>query len=113
MRTDKAVELRTGAGVSLGWSDLDLQGWQTRVLMIEKARLRKGEKKWSGRTGKRARFLTKLLMRGGMPEQEALDNAVKALRDTWDVIRKSDEGAPSAQDRLLLAVDDARRLNPD
>jgi hypothetical protein len=114
MRADKAVELRTDAGVSLNWNDLGIQGeWSSRVLMSEKGKLRKGERRWSGSTGKRTRFLAKVLLRDGILEQEALDRAVKALRDVWDVINKSDENAPSAQYRLLLALDDGRRLNPD
>lgn len=113
MRMDKAVELRIETGISLSWSDLGTQAWQTRVLMNEKGKLRKGERRWNGRTGKRARFLAELLMRSDVSEDEALDDAVKALREIWEAANRSDEAAPSAQHRLLLSVDDARRLNPD
>jgi len=113
MRADKAVELRTENSVSLNWSDLSLQGWQACVLMNEKGKLKKGEKRWSGKTGKRARFLAKLLMRIGVSEQEAFGQAVAALRFVWETVKQCDENASSSHDRMLISVDDARRLNPD
>jgi superfamily II DNA/RNA helicase len=113
MKTDRAVELATEDSVSLNWSDLCLQGWQTRVLMNEKGKLRKGEKRWGGKTGKRVRFLTKLLMKNGLSKSEAVAHAVTALRAIWETIQQCDENAPSSHDRLLLSVEDARRLNPD
>ncbi len=115
MRADRAVELRTENSVSLNWSDLSLQGWQACVLMNEKGKLKKGEKRWSGKTGKRCRFLAKLLMRvkDDLSQEKAIEQAVEALRAVWDHIKQSDENAPSSHDRLLIPVDDARRLNPD
>ena len=115
MRADRAVELRTENSVSLSWNDLSLQGRQALVLMNEKGELKKGEKRWSGRTGKRVRFLAKLLMRmkDDLSQEKAIDQAVEALRVAWDHAKQSDENAPSSHDRLLIPVDDARRLNPD
>ena len=74
-----------------------------------------GFRAWDGKMGKRARFLAKLLMRvrNGIPEREAIEAAVDALRALWDAVRNGDEDAPSSNDRLLLSVDDAERLNPD
>jgi hypothetical protein len=76
---------------------------------------KKGVRSWDGKIGKRARFLAKLLMRmrDGLSEQEALEQAVTALRAIWDTVRQCDENAHSSHDRLLISVDDARRLNPD
>lgn len=117
MRTDRAVELRTENGVSLSWSDLRLQASQMRI-RIGPPRRPKGAKNWpvqswDGKAGKRARFLAKLLMRTGLSEQKAFDHAVTALRFVWENVRRYDENAPSSHDRLLIPVDDARRLNPD
>ena len=114
MRTDRAAELRTEKGISLDWRDLNLQGDQMRV-RIGDPRGARGVRSWDGRRGKRARFLSKLLMRmrKDIPEQEALDQAVDLLRAVWDTIRQSDENAPTSHDRLLIPVDDGRRLNPD
>jgi len=113
MRTDRAVELRTESGISLNWSDLNLLASQMRF-RIGDPKGKKGVRSWDGKIGKRARFLAKLLMRmrDGLSEQEALEQAVTALRDIWDTVRQCDENAPSS-DRLLISVDDARRLNPD
>jgi len=117
MRTDRAVELRTENGVSLNWSDLDLQASQMRV-RIGPPRRPKGAKNWpvqswDGKAGKRARFLAKLLRTTGLSDQEAVEQAVTALRAIWEIIQNCDENAPSSHDRLLISVEDARRLNPD
>jgi len=114
IRADRAVELRTEQGVSLNWNDLNLQASQMQY-RIGDPRGEKDVRSWDGKQGKRARFLAKLLMRirNGLSEQEAINNAVAALRGIWEAIRQSDEQTPSSGDCLLLSVDDARRLNPD
>lgn len=117
MRADRAVELRVETGVSMNWNDLDLQASQMRV-RIGPPRRPKGAKNWpvqswNGKAGKRARFLAKLLMRDGLSEQEDVEQAVNVLGAIWDSVRECDENAPSSHDRLLISVDDARRLNPD
>ncbi|MBI4304400.1 MAG: DEAD/DEAH box helicase [Chloroflexi bacterium] len=117
MRTDRAVELRTEKGVSLNWSDLGLQAAQMRI-RIGLPRRPKGARNWpvqswDGKAGKRARFLAKLLIRTGLSEQEAFGHAATALRFVWEAVRQCDENASSSHDRLLIPVDDARRLNPD
>ena len=116
MRTDRAVELRTADNVSLTWSDLGIQASQMRV-RIGPPRRPKGRKywpvrSWEGKTGKRAQLLTKLLIKKGLSKQDALEKALEALRAIWEAFRQSDESIPS-QDRFLLSVNDARRLNPD
>ncbi|MBI3951926.1 MAG: DEAD/DEAH box helicase [Acidobacteria bacterium] len=112
MRTDRAVELRTENGVPLSWSDLGLQATQMRF-RVGDPRGQHGVRSWDGK-GRRARLLAKLLMgiRGNLTEQDAIVEAVKALRAVWETIIRCDESA-SSHDHLLLSVDDARRLNPD
>lgn len=119
MRTDRAVELRTESGVSLNWNHLNLQAKQMRF-RIGPPRTMRDVHSWDGKEGKRAQFLAKLLMRlrdsisnSEALEKEALEQAVSVLREIWETLRQSDENAPSSLDRLLLSVDDARRLNPD
>lgn len=114
MRTDRAVELRTEGGISLTWDDLGLQVPQMRFRVGGPGG--KGNvRSWDGRRGKRSCFLAKLLMkiRSDLSEEEALKSAVDTLRRIWESIKQLDEYAPSSNDRLLLSMDDARRLNPD
>ena len=59
---------------------------------------------------KRTALLEKLLG-NGPSDKEALEQAVEALREIWGTFRCEDS-VPS-NDRLLIPVDDARRLNPD
>jgi hypothetical protein len=119
MRTDKAVELRTKYNVSLNWGDLGLRASQMRVRIGPPLRP-KGARYWSvqswdGRTGKRAHFLAKLLrkLNSNLSEEDTINQAVETLRTIWECLRQCDENATSSSDRLLLFVDDARRLNPD
>jgi len=112
MRMDKAVELRTTSDVSLNWNNLDIQSSQMRVLSVEKSNLNWGERKWSGKTGKRAQFLIKLLTKKGLPEERASEKAIETLRYIWDTLKQSEEST-LMQDRLLISIKDARRLNPD
>ena len=116
MRMDRAVELRTAGDISLTWSDLGIQASQMRVRIGPPCRP-KGRRywpvrSWDGKTGKRAQFLTKLLMKKGLSKQDAVEKSLETLRAIWEAFRQSDESIPS-QHRLLFVVDDARRLNPD
>lgn len=115
MRAHRAVELRTEAGVSLRWDDLLLQGAQMRVTPAETGRLVQGERKWAGKTGRRAGLLVKLYQRlhPNASAQEATEAALYALRVLWDALRQYDDRAPTANDYLLVRVNNARRLNPD
>jgi hypothetical protein len=115
MRTDRAVELRTEEGVSLSWGDLLLQAPQMRVSPVETGRLRNGERKWAGKTGRRVKFLAKLYQRihPEASDQDANDAALNLLRTLWDALRQFDDNAPTTSDHLLVRVNDARRLNPD
>ncbi|MGQ9648463.1 MAG: helicase-related protein, partial [Thermodesulfobacteriota bacterium] len=112
MRVDRAVELQTDKAVSLQWSDLELQASQLRF-RIGAPKTQKGVRSWDGKTGKRAIFMAKLLMKKGFGKQEALEQAVNALRAIWETVRKCDENASSSYNRLLIPIDDARRLNPE
>jgi hypothetical protein len=114
MRADRAVDLRTEGSVLLGWSDLGLQTSQMRVgIGLPKRRI--GVRSWDGKAGKRARLLTKVLIKTlpGLSEDEATQQGLSALRSVWDKVRQCDENAPTSRDRLLISADDARRLNPD
>lgn len=113
MRADGAVELRTEPEVSLHWDDLKLQASQMRF-RIGDPKGKKDVRSWEGERGKRAGFLAKLLERisSGLSEQEAVKDAVEALKSIWDAVKQFDERAFSSKDRLLLP-DDGRRLNPD
>jgi hypothetical protein len=120
MRADRGVELRCDNTVSLTWADLQLQATQMRFRIGPPRKPRRVRswpvRSWDGTSGRRVRFLAKVLMRlqpGRFEESDALNAAVEAARGIWEAIRQCDELAPSSQDRLLIPVDDARRLNPD
>lgn len=115
MRTDRAVELRTESNFSVDWSDLSLQRGQRSVVHVETSKLRNGQCKWAGKTGRRVKFLAKLYrhIHPETSEQTAVDAALQVLRALWDTFQEYDNRAPRATDRLLIRVDDGRRLNPD
>jgi len=122
MRTDRAVELRTEKGVSLSWSDLGLQASQMRFRIGSPARP-KGYKYWPVRSWdgvdqwnhirrtKRTALLAKLLKKS-LSDEEMLEQAVEALREIWETFQRCEEQVPR-DDRLLIPIDHARRLNPD
>ena len=111
MRTARAVELHGDKTAMLNWNDLRLQAAQMRFRIGGQ----KGVRSWDGTSGKRVRFLAKLLTRiqPTPAEQEAMNSAVNAARTVWAALRQCDQRAPTSSDRLLIPVDDARRLNPD
>jgi superfamily II DNA/RNA helicase len=122
MRTDRAVELRTEKGVSLSWNDLGLQASQMRFRIGRPARP-KGFKYWPVRSWdgvdqwnhirrtKRTALLAPLQEKS-LSDEETLEQAVEALRAIWETIQRCEEQVPR-DDRLLVPIDDARRLNPD
>jgi len=111
MRNNRAVELQTDSAISLTWNDLDIKGPPLRF-RIGKPGKNYGVQSWDGENGKGARFLEKVLKIKGIQDEKALDLAVETLRIIWEEIKKLDEKAPSSNDRLLIHIDDARRLNP-
>jgi len=114
MRIDRAVELLSESGISLNWSDLNLQASQI-LFRIGPPKGRRGVRSWDGKQGKRAQFLAKLLMRleDGLSRQGALEQATSTLRHIWVSFRQSGEKASFSRHRLLLSLDDARRLNTE
>ena len=114
MRADRAVELRGERTISLNWSDLLLHASQM-CFRVGAPAGQYGVRSWDGVRGKRILFLKKLLtrIRPNLTEQEKVDKSVEAVRIIWETLRQCDERAPTANDRLLIPVDDARRLNPD
>lgn len=113
MRYDKAVELRTDRGVSLNWPDLELKKAKQMRFRIGPPGKQWGVRSWDGVRGKRAMLLVKLLMQKGLERDEAKRIAVDTLREIWATIQEGEQQAPSSSERLLLTIDDARRLNPD
>jgi hypothetical protein len=112
LRADRAVELRCEQGIDIGWHDLGLNATQMRVRVGDRG----GDKtvrRWDGPAGRRARYLEKLLIKRGLSPVEALERAVHTLRAVWETLRRADERASSAGDRLLLSVADAVRINPE
>lgn len=112
IRVDRGVELWAEGGVSLNWDDLGLQATHL-IYKIGAPGGRPGVRSWDGKTGKRARFLSKLLVQRGLSSDQAMDVATHTLRVIWESIRSSDTKVTSQDDRLLWASNDGCRLNPN
>lgn len=117
MRAGRAVELRGIEDVSVSWDDLALGAYRARV-RIGQPKTSKGARNqpvysWDGERGRRAGYLTRMLVRAGFPREEAVKRSRDTLRAIWEALKDCDRGAPSSSDHLLLSVDDARRLNPE
>lgn len=114
MRMGAAVEIHVPNPVSLNWGELGLQRQQTRF-RIGSPHNQHDVTSWDGKQGKRVRLLAKLLrrMQPQFNDQEAVSLAEKAARTVWEQLRQCDQCAPNSNDRLLLTVQDERRLNPD
>jgi superfamily II DNA/RNA helicase len=114
MRTDRGVELQSEETVSISWNDLQLQAAQMKF-RIGAPRGQYAVRSWNGKTGKRVRFLAKLLSKitSGISSKAVVDLAEETVRAVWETFRQCDENAPTSNDRLLLSIGDARRLNPD
>lgn len=112
VRTDRGVELLADGGVSLNWDDLGLQATHLLYKIGPPGR-RPGVRSWDGKTGKRARFLTKLLTQRGISGEQAIEVATHTLRVIWEAVRASDTKVSSQEDRLLLTANDGCRINPN
>jgi hypothetical protein len=111
LREDRAVEVKSENGVSVEWDDLEIQGTQFRV-RIGAPRGARDVRAWDGPHGKRTRLLAKLLQAKGVSEDESVQQAVDALRSIWDELRNCDDKANLPDEKLLVTVGDARRINP-
>lgn len=114
MRTDRAIELQTDNNVYLNWGDLGLQASPTRC-RIGAPRGQQGVRSWDGKRGKRAQLLAKILrtFTNELTEDEALEYAVYTLREIWEELKRFEENTPLSRNRLLLQIEDSRKLNPD
>ena len=74
------------------------------VLRVGKENLEKG-----------SNLLSKILRQcqPDLEQNQSIDIAIQTAKSIWDTIQSCDLNAPSIDDRLLLPIDDARRLNPD
>jgi ATP-dependent helicase YprA (DUF1998 family) len=125
LRRERAVELQTENAVSISWEELGLQHRQVAV-EIERPQRKPPTKSINGWTGAktpsgkrrksmaRMKFLMRILMDSdpGLEEDAAAEDADKALREIWGAVRQWGEQR-STDERLLLRVGDAHRLNPD
>jgi hypothetical protein len=110
MRRERAVELCTESAVSISWEELGLQARQVAVQLV-KSRRGYALNSWAGKTTARAGFLRRTLIETGMGADEAVEWAERALREIWEAVREWSEN--SSEERLLIRVGDAHRLNPD
>ncbi len=111
MRASWAVQVNTPSGISLNWSDLNIIPFQ-KQFQLQIPRGRNEVQSWAGARTKRTQLHRRLLAHKSSGA-EAQELAVRTLRHIWDNLTQCDEHAPSEQERLLVSVKDARRLNPD
>lgn len=114
MRLDKAVELRSGDRVTINWNDLNLQSFQKKVKIgpPKNKKYKSSIISWQGKTGKRSGFLAKLLENKGIKEKDAASIVDNTLCEIWQSLKQCGNSL-NHEDKILLSVDDACRLNPD
>jgi hypothetical protein len=116
MRLDRAVALRTSPGVELSWDDLRLTA---RPIRYRIGRAGQADiRSWDGITRadkpgrtQRTLYLARLLG-DRSPGSNTIALASGVLRAIWEQFQRA-EARVRQQDRLLVAVDDTRQLNPD
>jgi Helicase conserved C-terminal domain len=111
MRRERSVEIKTENSISVDWPDLDLQAKQVSTQLV-KARKAYAINSWKGKTTARAGFLKKILRKSNLPENEIETIADKTLESIWDHVKQWCEQL-STEDRFLVRVEDASRLNPN
>jgi ATP-dependent helicase YprA (DUF1998 family) len=112
MRRDRAVELHTEDAISINWEELNLENAPQKSFQIIKSRGGYAINSWAGMTTARANFLKRILAAVGLEEDEAKEFSDKSLRAIWETVRKWDD-QHSSDERLLIRVGDAHRLNLD
>lgn len=111
LRESRAVEIKTEGGVSIQWDDLEIQARQLNV-RIGAPHGQHGVTAWDGERGRRTLLLAKILQAKGVSESESILQAIDALRQVWDALRDCDDKANTPDEKLLVPVGDARRVNP-
>ncbi|GMV37255.1 MAG: DEAD/DEAH box helicase [Fimbriimonadales bacterium] len=115
LRVVRAVDLRTDRGVPLMWEDLGLSGGPKSVRLGD-PRGESNVQSWDGGSRGRGRwvdYLRRYLRSKRFSDEEATCHAQYALRSVWQALGTWDGGAPSEDQRLLVADGQARKLNPD
>jgi len=111
LRSDKAIEINSLPDAPINFDDLSIKGTQLNIKIGEILGNR-NMRSWDGKRGGRAKYLSRILIKKGIREEDALEKAVQCLRQIWDNIREYDENA-SLNDRIFYPINDARRLNPN
>jgi hypothetical protein len=121
MRAQFAVELRGDSAVPLQWEALGITHSQASVEIGSRdgrkgIKGRKNIEAWDGVSGRRVRFLARLLAHcsPGLSGDEigCSSEAQNVLRQIWEVL-KAACSPTNRDDTLLLRAGDAMRLNPD
>lgn len=111
MRRERSVELRAENSISVNWQDLGLQARQVSTQLV-KSRKAYAINSWKGKTTARAGFLRKILRKKRSAENEIESIVDNTLGGIWDLVRRWSE-EHQAEDRFLVRVEDAQRMNPD
>jgi hypothetical protein len=115
MRIEAAILLSHDPAVPLAWNDLGLRQSQTAV-RVGFPRGRRGYsniKSWDGEEGRRTHYVKRILAKlaPGIRAEDAGSAAQKVLREIWEWLKRSDTKTQRPEDRLILPVQDACRLN--
>lgn len=113
LRARGAVELRTPMQIPpLNWTELGLRNQQT-ITRIGQPRSDRTVVSWDGEKTNRAALLGRVLRERGVSPSSSNDQAVKLLREFWELLIDDDQRAPNSDEQLLLRAGDGWRLNPD
>lgn len=109
-RSSKAIELRSER---IKWSDIGVQGSQMKMRLGERGN-QSFTQSWDGKQTRRAKILTKLLVKTGVDDKEIKDTVQNILQKIWISIRRDEIEAERSNEKVLLNVDsDCTRLNPE
>lgn len=109
LRIDGAVDLCELAGVDVKWDELDSLRQQSAVQLGSPGGATSW-KSWDGPKGRRADYLARILLRKGVPTDDALAQSADALRRVWQALDDYDHAVPP-EHRLLVHTSNGRRLN--
>jgi len=116
IRTRKAIELKTPPKISLNPEDLGLKGRLTGFCLGKPGNTSRGKKyavrSWDGPRSNHVNFLKKILKQKGIPEKDQLPLALESLRAIWEAISEANKIARNNDEKILLARNDERVLNP-
>jgi hypothetical protein len=116
MRLERSMEIKADKGVTLSAEDLDIH-LTAHTLASKHKPVRAGKLSiaaWDGPRARRVKYLRRVYQRRnpGASDEQATAAAVDAARAVWEAIAVHDRAVRDDDEKILLPVDETRRLNP-